>query len=154
MVTPFCRISRRSGRGEGPREMVRAASAFEPPLEPERVPDREHLPVVVEVGEHLDLPAPALEAPSPLLELTLGVVAATTARAVVEADERPIGRELVRLERLDLGPVSDHERRSVTAEKGVDVLHEPARMAELEAVALVRPREPLERGREPVVVPA
>src|ERR671925_471902 len=49
--------------------------------------------------EDLNLRAPLLDAPRPLLELGLRVVAAAPASAEVEAHERPVGGHLVGLER-------------------------------------------------------
>src|SRR5581483_1210834 len=121
-------------------------------LQPQRIPDREDFPVVVEVGEDVDLVAPLGEARRPLLQLRLAVVPAQAARAVVEADERPVCGEDVGLERVNLRPVADHERDAVLAQQRVDVLCEPRRVPELDAVTLLRPVEPRERVREPVVV--
>src|SRR5215212_928139 len=104
------------------------------PPEPPRVPDRERLPVVVEVGVHLDLAPPVRQPSRPLLELRLGIVAPPPARAMVEADERPVGGERVRLEPA-LGMVLDNERDAVLAQQVADRGVEPARVTELEAVA-------------------
>ena len=96
--------------------------------------DGEALPVVVEVDEHLGPAAPLGDSPGPLVQLRLRVVAAPAAVAVVQPDERPVRRQLVRLE----GParvVGDHERGAVGAQLLVDGLREPALVAELEAVA-------------------
>ena len=71
----------------------------QPPHEREGVVHGEALPVVVEVDEHLGPAAPVGDPLGPLVELGLRVVAAPAAVAVVEADERPVGGELVRLER-------------------------------------------------------
>src|SRR5205807_3773788 len=107
-------------------------------------------PVVVEVREDLDVTAPLLEAPSPLLQLALAVVAPSSARAIVESHERPVRRELVRLELLHLRTVADHERGAVRPEQVVDRLDEPACVPELEAMAAGRKR--LERSRQAFVV--
>src|SRR5205085_5896577 len=88
-------------------------------------------PVVVEVGDDLDLCPPGCDPTLPRCELGVRVVAAEAA-AAVKADERPVGGQLVALE----GPrrvVADRERGAVLSEKRVDVLDEPARLAELEA---------------------
>src|SRR5215467_2892034 len=106
-------------------------------LELERVLDGERLPVVVEVGVHVHVLTPLADARGPLVELGLRIVAATTAMPVVEADEGPLGGDLVGLE-LALGRVADHERDAVPPQQLVDVLAEPARVAELEAVAALR----------------
>src|ERR671919_2146304 len=119
--------------------------------EPEPVLDGISLPVVVEVGENVNPPAPLGDPARPGLELALGVVTVAAAAPVVEADERPVGRELVCLER-PLRVVADHERDPVLPQESVDVPGEPAGMAELEAVPTGR--QPLERDREPLVVPA
>jgi hypothetical protein len=71
----------------------------------------------------------------------------------VEADERPAGGQLVRLERVHLRPVADHERDTVLAEQRVRLLDEPGRVSELDAVAQAG-RQPGERLGEPVVVAA
>src|SRR4029453_12708866 len=87
--------------------------------------------------------------PRPLVQLGLGVLAAAAAVAVVQAEDRPVGGQLVRLE----GParvVRDHQRGVVRAQLLVDRLREPALVAELEAVA--PRREQGERASEPVVV--
>jgi hypothetical protein len=68
----------------------------------------------------------------------------------MKADERPVGSEHVRLELLDLGAVADHERDTVRTQQLVHGLGEPARVAELEAVASGRER--CQRRRQPVVV--
>jgi len=52
----------------------------------------------------------------------------------VQAHERPVGGQLVRLERT-FRRVPDHERRPVLAQNRVHVGHEPALMPELETVA-------------------
>src|ERR687895_1112088 len=82
--------------------------------EPERVLDGVALPVVVEVRVDVDLRPPRSNAPLPLLELALGVVPAAAAVTVVEANERPVRGELVRLEG-PLGVVTDHERDAAPA---------------------------------------
>src|SRR5437867_5187613 len=69
--------------------------------------------------------------------------------AAVEADERPLGGQLVGLER-PAGMIADHERRPVLAQQRVDVLDEPAGVAELETVAAGR--DARERVGEPLVV--
>src|SRR5215208_2691234 len=56
---------------------------------------------------------------------------------VVQPDQRPIRRQLARLER-PARVVSDDERHTVAAEEVVDVPLEPALVAELEAVAAGR----------------
>src|SRR4051812_21772942 len=93
---------------------------------------------------------PVLEAARPLLQLGLAVVPAPSARAVVEAHERPVRREHVSLEVLHLWTVADHERGAVRAQQLVDGIREPARVAELEAVA--PGRKGGERRSETVVV--
>src|SRR5205814_10066415 len=87
----------------------------------------------------------------PFLELTLAVVTALPACSRVEAHEREVGRRLVRLERVHLRPVTDHQRDAMLTKQRVDVLVEPARVAELERVTLLL-RKPLERVRQPRVV--
>ena len=79
-----------------------------------RVRDGEALPVVVEVDKALGPPAPGAEAVRPGVELALRVVPAPAAAAVVEADVRPVGGELVSLEG-PLGVVADNERGSALA---------------------------------------
>src|SRR6266516_275242 len=104
------------------------------PGEPAGVSHRVRLPVVVEVGVHLDAGAPARDPPLPLLELALGVVAAAPATSVVETDVGPIRGQLVGADSTP-GVVGDHQRGVVAAEQVVDVVDEPARVAELERVA-------------------
>src|SRR5919202_2319751 len=107
-------------------------------LQPEAVADRKPFPVVVEVGVDVDGgSAPLLEPLRPRLELGAGVVAALSAGAGVEADERPVGRQLARLER-PLWVVADHERDAALAEHLGHLRNEPAFVTELEAVAAGR----------------
>src|SRR5207244_6108671 len=134
----------RRGRDESRR------SRGEPPLQPERIPDRECLPVVVEIRENVHLATPLLETSRPLLELALAVVAPSTTRAVVEADVGPVGGQLVSLELLHVGPVADHERGAMSAQQVVHRLDEPARVPELEAMPSRWKRG--QRGRETIVV--
>ena len=68
---------------------------------------------------------------------------------VVEADERPVGGQLVSLERA-LRMIADHKRGIVRPEQLVDLGHEPARVAELEAVPARR--ELVQCSGEAVVV--
>ena len=86
-------------------------------LEPKPVANRVALPVVVEVGVDVDARgATGRCRRAHVVELPLGVVAGAAAAAVVEADERPVRRQLVRLE----GPlrmVADDERRAVLAQE-------------------------------------
>src|SRR5688500_1847426 len=51
-----------------------SARLAESPPQAERVPDREALPVVVEVGVDVDRPTPALDAPGPFVEFAIRVV--------------------------------------------------------------------------------
>src|SRR5947207_11032912 len=81
----------------------------QPLRQPARVAGCESLPVVVEVGEHLDLRPPRCDSPPPLLQLARGVVTATAAVSAMEADVGPVRGQLVRLEGA-LGVVADHER--------------------------------------------
>src|SRR6266540_6171869 len=108
------------------------------------------VPVVVEIGVDLDPGAPGVDALGPLLELALRVVAVPTTIPVVEADEGPIGRQLMRLEGT-FRVIADHERNAVRAQQLVDFRREPALVAELEAVAPCR--EPAERCAQAFVVP-
>src|SRR5215211_5272289 len=55
----------------------------------------------------------------------------------MEADERPVRRHLVSLEGA-IGVIADHQRRTGLPQRVVDLAVEPARMAELEAVATGR----------------
>src|SRR5688572_11362520 len=119
-------------------------------FQPEPVSHRKAFPVVVEIRIDVGPPAPALDPHRPLLQLALGVVAAAPARAVVEAHERPVGRQLVALEVLHLGTIADDERGPVTAQQLVHLVREPAGMAELERVTASRER--LQRAREALVV--
>src|SRR3954454_22132360 len=113
------------------------------------VADREALPVVVEVRPDGGLARDLGELRRPRAQLALRVVAAPPPVAVVEAHERPVRGQHERLPRA-LGMVADRERDLVPAQQLVDLVAEPARMAELEAV---QPgRQPVERGRERVVV--
>src|SRR5687768_12396796 len=108
-------------------------SRSEPLFQPEAVLDGVSHPVVVEVGEYLDLTAPFTNTRFPALEFSLGVIAVSAAASIVETDECPVGREHVGLERA-LRMVSDDEGDAVPAKKCIDLLCEPAGMAELEAV--------------------
>jgi hypothetical protein len=67
----------------------------------------------------------------------------------MEADEGPIGGQLVRLERA-ARMVADHQRHSVTPQNGVDVIGEPARMTELEAVPTGR--QSFHSSREALII--
>src|SRR5215210_3226002 len=67
----------------------------------------------------------------------------------MEADEGPVGRQLVRLKWTSRG-VAYHERCVVLAKKVVDLRHEPALVAELEAVAARW--ELAQRRAQPLVV--
>src|SRR5438067_585815 len=109
-------------------------SAFDPLLEPQRVLDREALPVVVEVDVAVDVER--LEPLRPLLELARRIVPARAA-AAVEADERPVRGQLARLER-PAPVVADHESRAVRPQELVDLGREPALVPELEAVPPTR----------------
>ena len=134
-----------------PRRFKRAAHGVEQLLQGDRVGRREPFPVVVEVGVDVALARPLADGRRPLRELCLRVVAPPAARAVVEADEREVGRQLARLERADLGPVGDHERDVVRAQDLHHGLGEPAGVAELERVP-ERARQLVERVGEPLVV--
>src|SRR5439155_24747618 len=105
-------------------------------------------PVVVEVGEDFDSPPPPGDPAPPRVELRVRIVAAD-AVTPVEANERPVGHQLMGLER-PAWRVADHERRPVLAQERVDVLAEPALVPELEAVATGR--KAVERLRQPLVV--
>src|SRR5581483_10926625 len=72
------------------------------------------------------------------------------AAAVVEAEEREVCGQLTGLKRPPR-IIPDHERDPVPAKQLVRLLHEPARMAELEGMPAGR--QLLEREGEPVVVP-
>src|SRR5581483_8159577 len=143
------RMSSRVGIG-GERSALVQPQAL---LQPDGVPGGEAFPVVVEVGEDVAVLAPPADPLRPLVELAAGIVAADPARAVVKADEREVRRQLVRLERRDLGPVRDHECDVVLTEQGGHLGREPARVTELHRVSKLR-REARERGREAVVVAA
>src|SRR5215217_2728953 len=67
--------------------------------------DRVALPVVVEVGEDIDVSRPRCEPLGPLVQLPVRVVAVPPAGAAVKADQREVGRQLVRLELVHLRPV-------------------------------------------------
>src|SRR5439155_8875549 len=135
-----------------PAKGIRLATpSAEPILEPEPVLDRVAVPVVVEVRVDIVVRPPLLDPLLPILELTLGVVAVPASATVVEADERPVGGQVVRLEG-SCGMIADHERDRMLTQERRDVRHEPARMAELDAVAARR--EALECRGEPLVVPA
>src|SRR5439155_21009788 len=82
----------------GAGDDLRRLAPLDARLQPGRVLEREALPVVVEVGVDVDVLAPLLDPPRPPLELLLAVVAALPLGAGVEADERPAGGELERLE--------------------------------------------------------
>src|SRR5919202_4287406 len=127
----------------------RCSGALEHPAQGDRVAGREHLPVVVEVDEALGLAPDVEQARRPLAQLAVGVVAAPSAVAVVEAHERPAGGEDERLPRA-LGVVAVREGDVVPAQQLVDLVAEPARVAELEAVA--PGRQAVEGGGEHVVV--
>src|SRR5665647_3414885 len=139
-------------RRSGGCRLRRARTAcVEQLLHAQGVTNGEELPVVVEVREHLRLTAPVFQTARPLPQLGVAVVAAAATRPVVEPDERPRRGEHVRLELLHFRAVADHERGAVRAQQCVDLLCEPARMAELEAVALLA-RQSCKRVREPLVV--
>ncbi len=110
--------------------------------------DGEALLVVVEVRENLHARAPGGDPALPALELGLGIIATTTPRALVEPHERPVGGQLMSLERA-LGRVADHKRGVVAAKQVVDGRVEPALVAKLEAVA---PRRKLLQGRGEALV--
>src|SRR5919197_1047633 len=114
-------------RWPGPSKLLRA----QPPGQPPGVADGVRLPVVVEVGIHLDPRSPRGDPALPALELPLGIVAAAPLAAIVEADEGPVRGHLVGLERA-AGVIADHEGGAVRAQQLVDLRGEPARMAELE----------------------
>src|SRR5581483_6064010 len=131
---------RRRGRS-GPTAR-RARLQVEQLLQARGVPDRERLPVVVEVCVHVAVPRP--DARRPFLQLRLAVVPATPAHAAMEADVRPRRRE-------DLALAGEHERRAVLAQECVDVFGEPGLVAELERMPLAG-RERFERRAQPVVI--
>src|SRR5205085_10188251 len=93
--------------------------------------DRERLPVVVEVRPRRELPG--ADPRGPLEQLTSRVVAAPTPVPVVEADIRPRRGHPDGLEEA-LGMIAEDEGDAVALELVVDVVHEPARVTELEAV--------------------
>src|SRR5689334_24239267 len=95
-----------------------------------RVTDGVRIPVVVEVSEGGPFVGPVPNSPCPLVDLAVRIVAVAPPLAAVEADEREVGRELVRLER-PFGVIADNERDVVPAQQLVDVVVEPARVAEL-----------------------
>src|SRR5207302_3478606 len=70
----------RSPSAERPRRRFPGGSR-QSLLQPQRIPDGKHFPVVVEVREDLNVTAPLLEAPRPLFQLRLAVVSAPAARA-------------------------------------------------------------------------
>src|SRR5439155_24942318 len=107
------------------------------------------LPVVVEVEEDLDLGAPGSDPAPPALQLALGVVAPAAATPVVEANVGPIRGDLVGLERA-LRVIADHQRGAMATQQDVDLLGEPARVPELEAVATLR--QTLQRRPEAIIV--
>src|SRR5213079_740416 len=76
--------------------------------------------------------------------------AAPASIAAVKPDVGPARRELVGLE-WPLGVVADHERRPMAAKELVHLGHEPAFVAELEAVAALG--QLLEGGLQTLVVP-
>src|SRR5215212_7087832 len=121
----------------------------EVPLQPQGIPYREALPVVVEVGKDLGVGAPGGDPLLPLLELR--VVAVPAPAAVMEADEGPLRRKLVGLEGT-LRMIADGERDPVLAQEGIDLRNEPALMTKLKAVPAGG--QPLEREREALVVAA
>ena len=140
-------------RGAWTKQSSTATPGFNPPgAAPSAVRcGRRRPPVVVEIGENRGLLAQVGDPRSPLAQLALGVVPAPPARAVVEADqgpargERGVGQRAARV-------AADRERDAERVQQAVDLGREPARVAELEAVA--SGREPLERVRQPVVVAA
>src|SRR3954447_15957123 len=103
-------------------------------LEVQGVLDRVTLPVVVEVAEDVDVRRPGTEALRPSVELGVRVVSVCPVGATVEPNEREVRRQLVRLEIIDLRPVSDHECHVVGAKERVGLLAEPRRVTELEGV--------------------
>src|SRR6266542_544615 len=129
---------------------VHGTLAGENPTQPQPISYRVALPVVVEVAVDVTAPREPPHALGPLAELGLRVVPAAPPRPLMEADERPVRRQLVRLER-PLRMVADHERDAVRAQERVDVPGEPALVPELEAVPLAV-RQLLERVGEPLVV--
>src|SRR5437868_3637685 len=80
----------RDRSAQADRTMVLSPQQLEQAL---RIPDGECLPVVVEVGQDLDLAAPLAEARRPFRELAFAVVAAAPTRAVMQPDMRPRGGE-------------------------------------------------------------
>src|SRR3954452_9558978 len=115
------------------RSLVKRLEAAQDGVQTRRVARGEHLPVVVEVGEDVGLARPAVQAPRPLLQLGLGVVAPAPAPPVVEADDGEVGRQLVRLPGA-VGAVADDQRDAVPAQRVEDLRDEPARVAELEGM--------------------
>src|SRR3954470_18984916 len=131
------------------RRAHRHPRALEHAAQGDAVADREALPVVVEVRPDRRLAGDQGEPVGPGPQLGVGVVAAPPAVPVVEAQKGPVGGELERLERA-LGVIADGQRDLVPAQQLVDLLAEPARVAELEAVA--PGRQQVEGGGERVVV--
>src|SRR4051794_1558056 len=128
----------------------RVALDAEAAAQPQAVAHGVAVPVVVEVGVDLALRGPRLDALRPFLELALRVVAVAAALAVVEAQERPVDREDVRV--IPARRVADHERDAVGAQQLVDLVDEPAVVAKLEAVPAGR--ELLERRGQACVIAA
>src|SRR6476469_1710330 len=99
-----------------------------------RVGRSEFLPVVVEVGEDLAAGAPGGDPAAPAIELGLRVVAVPAPRPVVEAQIGDLaGWPCVGQRTASV--VGDHQRSAVLFQQPADRRHEPARVAELEAVA-------------------
>src|SRR5512133_228818 len=147
--------------GENERSVHKEGVVGEPEVPPrskaeqlpqvQAVPHRKALPVVVEVGVDVGAAVtPAGDPPGSLLQLALRVVAASPSASVMEADERPVGRQL---ESAEGGrrAVRDHQSGAVLSQEHVALLHVPARLAELEAVAPLGKRR--ERRGQPLVVP-
>src|SRR5436190_8150993 len=130
--------------------MARVATSYlQTALQKKRVLHGVTAPVVVEIRVDVGVAPPRVDAGGPAVQLTLRVVAFAAARAVVEADERPVGRQLMRLERA-LRRVADYQGRAAASEERIDLVREPAGVAELEAVPTRR--KVLKRGCEPLVV--
>src|SRR3954447_18655573 len=115
----------------------------------DRVGRREFLPVVVEVGEDLAARAPGGDPSPPVLDLGRRVVAVAAAGSVVEAHvgelpDRP------RLRQRPAAVVGDHQRGAVLLQQPHHRRREPARVAELDAVA--GRRHQLQRSGEDGVV--
>src|SRR6266508_4094281 len=129
----------------------RAARAVADPARPRRtIVEERPRPVKRRSGGGKS--APRANPPEPMIYVILAIVFAVVPALRppgVEPHVGPARRQLARLKRTR-GRVADHERRTVLAERPVDLGHEPARMPELEAVPARR--KPLERGGEALVV--